>query len=104
VRWVVVVVTSSANAAAEKKRNASRPDRDFAQNFHRYLRSRWVIGMGKQPAMPSAVPYKKCCMRGFRWNIRLGKISGRILAKRASKPAPAKPSDDVEGMRRSKKK
>ena len=41
-----------------KKRNASRPDRDFAQNLHRYLRSCWPMAMRKQPEMRSAVPCK----------------------------------------------
>jgi hypothetical protein len=47
-----------AERGSRKKRDASRPDSDFAQNLHRYLRSCWPMAMRKQPEMRSAVPCK----------------------------------------------
>jgi hypothetical protein len=65
---------------SRKKRDASRPDCDFAQNLHRYLRSRWLVAMRKQPEMRSAVPCKKHRMHEFRQKLaprRFSKVLGR---------------------------
>jgi hypothetical protein len=53
-----------------KERNASRPDRDFAQDLHRYLRTCWLMAMRKQPEMQAAVPRKN--------SFREARIAGHI--------------------------
>jgi hypothetical protein len=96
VRWVVVVVTSSANAAAEKSAMPAAPIAILLKIFI-VTSACWLMAMRKQPEMRSAVRRKSIVCASSEYprvpsELTPRRFPGRTSAESAIKPRPFNPA------------